>query len=120
DGAATGERRSDLPGGKTSWIVPGDDRADDADWFAQCVIQKRAIDGNGLSIDPAYPVRIVAKRIDARIDIAANRFPERLAVFERFQGRQSFPVVLHQLGDAEQNAFLFGRIFAAPACIFKA
>ena len=102
-GVAGGEGRTELPTREHQRKVPGNDLADDADWFAQEVIQKTSFDRDHRSLVLVCHAAEIAEGGGSARDVKASRVADRVPRVDRLQVRQRRRFGFDSIGDAEQD-----------------
>ncbi len=114
DAVAGGERRSQLPAGHQQREVPRDDLADDAERLVEVVGDGGVVDLADRAFLGAQAAGEVAEVVDGERDVGGHRFADRLAVVDRFDGRDLRNERFHAVGDLEQCGGAIGRRGLAP------
>ena len=92
DGAAGRQRRAPLPRLHQQREIPRDDLPDHADRLVPRVAEIVALDRDRLAVDLVGPAGVVAVAFDGQRQVGVEASRDRLAVVERFEGRQFFDV----------------------------
>ena len=117
DGAAAGQRRRQFPHPDHQREIPGHDSSDHANRLAHGVGQRVFPRRDHLAADLVGPARIVGQRIDGGGKVLPQHARDRLAGIEAFKGCDLVGVLLHQLGQTEQDLAALGGAHAAPRAL---
>ena len=125
DGAAGGERGTELPGRHQQREVPRDDLADDPDGLAQRVgveVRARHVghrDVDGLAVDLGGPAGHVVEQVGGERHVRAERDGIGLAVVERLELREFLRVLEDQVPDPPDDAAAVGWRHPAPRAVLE-
>ena len=109
DAVAGGERGSELPAGHEEREVPRDDLADDAERLVEVVGDGVVVDFGDRAFLGADAAGEVAEVVDGERNVGGGRLADRLAVVEGFSEREQLQVLLHAVGDLEEDGGAVGR-----------
>ncbi len=113
-GVAGGERGRELPGGHQQREIPRDDLRDHAQRLVEVVGDGVLVYLRDRAFLAAQRAGEVAEVVDGQRDVGGQRFAHRLAVLPALGDRERFEVLLHPVGDLEQDAGAVGRRSLAP------
>ena len=114
DAVAGGKCRCDLPRSHQHREIPRNDLADDAERFADNDRKRVLIKLDALTFFGTDDARKIAKMIDRQRHIGGHRLADRLAVVPRLGTGEQFEILLHAVGDLEQDIASLGRRGFAP------
>ena len=120
-GVAACQRRAQLPRGQQQREIPGNDQADDADWFAQGVGEGGLDRVDRLAMNLRGPARIVAENVDHHGHVDVAGLENRLAVVEGFEFGELVDVLFEQVGETpdQSSALAGGHLAPGAAAVFE-
>src|SRR5215472_4631442 len=111
--ATSGDRGSELPGGHEQRIVPGNDLAGDADWFAKGEAER--VGGNGVDVTGDFRGQAaVILETGGHVSDVEFRFDDGLAGVAAFKFGELRGVLADLFGELEKNAAAVLGVSASP------
>ena len=120
DGAAAGQRRRQFPHPDHQREIPGHDGGNDANRLPHGVGERFFPRRDDLAADLVGPAGVVSQRIDGGGQVLPQHARDRLAGIEAFKGCDLVGVLLHQVGQTEQDLTALRGAHAAPGALERA
>ena len=106
--ATGGQRGRQLPRSHQQREVPGNDLADHADRLMEVVCNRGFVDLGDAAFLRADGAREVAEMVDGQRNVGRHGFAQRLAVVDGFGDGQRLQMLLHAVGDLQQDVGALG------------
>ena len=107
DGAACRQGRSQFPRCHEEGEIPGDDLADDTDWLVDDETQRMVVDDRRPAVFTADDAGKIAEMIDCQGDVDILRFPDGLAVVQRFHHSQHIGILFDDISKGKEQILPF-------------